>query len=180
VTGTTRADSRGGRRAGSPGVAARSLRLPGGPLALVAGRLALVAGLLGIVAGCAAPRPGPTPIADRPIHLDGRCAQVEDDGFREDARLRVVDNRVAELSWRLWVGRRGTCSFELADFRQTRLRPSIELVARDGSACKLMVWQEPRRITLAHADCERRCTPGIYEDAWPVMFDPQTGGCGTK
>lgn len=147
-------------------------RGPGATVLLAAAALAL--------SSCGTPRPGTAPIADRPIDIGGFCAQTEDDGFREEARLQVAGNRVAELSWRLWVGRRGSCRFELADFRQTRSRPSIELVARDGSACKLMIWQDPRRITLAHADCEQRCTPGIYDDAWPVMFDPQTGGCGTK
>jgi hypothetical protein len=140
------------------------------------GAAALLAAL--VVAGCGGPRP--TPIADRPIDLAGRCAQTEEDGFREDARLVVRDNRVDELSWRLWVGRRGSCSFELAEFRQTRSRPSIELVARDGSQCRLLVWQEPRRVTLAHAGCEARCTAGIYEEAWPVMFEPRGGGCATE
>jgi len=124
-------------------------------------------------------RPGapPTPIADRAIDLDGRCVQSEDDGFREQATLRVRDSQVQSMSWRLWVGHRGSCSFELAEFRQTRRRPHIELAARDGSGCRLMIWQDPRRVTLAHTGCERHCTPGIYEQAWPVMFDPVTGAC---
>lgn len=124
-------------------------------------------------------RPGvpPAPIADRAIDLDGKCVQSEDDGFREQATLRVRDSLVQSMSWRLWVGTRGSCSFELAEFRQTRRRPHVELAARDGSGCRLMIWQDPRRVTLAHAGCERRCTPGIYEQAWPVMFDPATGAC---
>ena len=121
--------------------------------------------------------PGPAPIADRPIDLDGACVQTEEDGFREDAQLSVRDNRVLALDWTLQVGRRGSCSFHQADFRQTKTRPHIELLARDGSGCRLMVWQEPRRITLAHSGCENRCTPGIYEQAWPVMFDPNSGRC---
>ena len=124
-------------------------------------------------------RPGvpSTPIADRSIDLDGNCAQPEDDGFREQATLRVRDNLVQALSWQIWVGRRGSCSFELAEFQQTRRRPHVELAARDGSGCRLMIWQDPRRVTLAHSGCERRCTPGIYDQAWPVMFDPATGAC---
>lgn len=145
-----------------------------------AGRLAALACALALAACGGGAGRGPAPIADRPIDVDGRCAQVEEDGFREDARLVVVDNRVDALSWQLWVGSRGTCRFELADFRQVRSRPSIELVERAGGACKLMVWQEPRRVTLAHAGCERRCTPGIYDEAWPVMFEPRTGGCATR
>lgn len=143
-------------------------------------RWLLAFGLLWL-AGCAmlpGGRPGaPAPIADRPIELDGRCAQTEEDGFRERATLKVRDNVVQSLSWQLWVGNRGSCSFEQAEFRQTQRRPHIELAARDGSGCRLMVWQDPRRVTLAHAGCARRCTAGIYEQAMPVMFDPATGGC---
>ena len=126
------------------------------------------------------PLPGaahPTPIADRPIDLVGNCVQIEDDGFRENAQLTVRDNRVLALDWTMQVGRRGSCGFRQAEFRQTKTRPHIELLARDGSGCRLMVWQDPRRITLAHAGCESRCTPGIYDEAWPVMFDPATGRC---
>jgi len=166
-----------------------------GPAAQRSGRLAAAAARLGAIAalamlttlaGCGAltrggaPAAGPAPIADRPITLNGACSQTEDDGFREQAVLTVDANRVDALSWQIWVGKRGTCRFELAEFRQTRSRPSIELLARDGSGCKLMVWQDPRRITLAHAGCEQRCTPGVYEEAWPVMFDPGSGRCGTR
>jgi hypothetical protein len=119
----------------------------------------------------------PAPIPDRRIDLDGRCAQTEEDGYREDASLRVRDNEVQSLSWQLWVGRKGSCRFEQGEFRQTRSRPHIEMTARDGSGCRLMVWQDPRRVTLAHADCQKRCTAGIYEQAWPVMFDPASGAC---
>ncbi len=145
-------------------------------------RLALAVLLLWL-GGCAmlppVMRPGApsAPISDRPINLDGRCAQTEDDGFREQATLRVRDNLVQALSWQLWVGRRGSCSFDQSGFTQTQRRPHIELQARDGSGCRLMIWQDPRRVTLAHAGCERRCSAGIYDQAWPVMFDPATGAC---
>ena len=121
----------------------------------------------------------PAPIAYHPISIDAHCAQVEEDGFREDARLSVVDNRVQPLAWQLSVGPRprGSCRFALADFRQTREKPQIELLARDGSGCRLFVWQEPGRVTLVHADCEARCSAGIYEEAWPVSFDPASGTC---
>ena len=126
-----------------------------------------------VLSGCAT---RPTPIAYRPITIAAHCAQREEDGFREDARLTVDDNRVRALDWQLWVGAQGTCRFALTDFRQTREKPHVELVAKDGTGCKLMVWQEPGRVTLAHADCESRCTVGIYDEAWPVLFDP-AGGC---
>lgn len=120
----------------------------------------------------------PPPIAYKAINIDSRCAQREEDGFREDATLKVVNNQVQNLQWQLWVGKRGSCRFNGPDFRQTRTSPHVEMQARDGSGCKLMVWREDRRITLAHAGCESRCTPAsIYESAWPVMFAPSGGGC---
>lgn len=145
-------------------------------------RAALLAPLLPALGACgllpSVPLPGrPTPIADRPIDIEGRCAQTEEDGFRENALLSVRDGQVLALSWQLQVGRRGSCSFEQADFRQTQRRPHIVLLARDGSGCQLMIWQDPRRITLAHAGCANHCTPGVYEQAWPVMFDPGSGRC---
>jgi hypothetical protein len=136
-----------------------------------------IAGKVGDVLGGGATS-GPAPIADQRIELAGRCNQVDVDGFGEDAVLDVDDNRVTALEWTIRVGKRGTCTFRGDEFRQTKSRPHIELVARDGSGCKLMVWQEPRRVTLGHAGCERWCSPRtIYDKAWPVMFDPRTGGC---
>ncbi|MCY0857256.1 hypothetical protein [Cupriavidus sp. D39] len=143
-------------------------------------RLALGIGLAAALAACIPlPRFGtrPPPIASRDIDLAGDCRRTEEDGFREDAQVRVADNTVQQLSWKLWVGKRGSCSFNLAEFRQTQKKPHIELRANDGSACKLMMWQDPRRVTLAHANCQARCSPGIYEEAWPVMFEPGGGGC---
>ena len=118
-----------------------------------------------------------TPIADKAINVAGQCSQTEADGFREQANLDVQANEVKALDWKLWVGKRGSCSFDGGEFSQTQRRPHIELLAKDGSQCKLMIWQTPERVTLAHANCQKRCTPGIYDDAWPVMFHPKTGVC---
>jgi hypothetical protein len=155
-----------------------------------------VAGLL-LVAGCSnlpaipgiskdpapAPAPGssaktPPPIAaSGGINLVGECNQKEVDGFEEDANVVVQNGRIRNLTWRMRIGRRGTCSFDGEDFKQTRLTPSIELKAKDGSGCRLLMWADPRRVTLAHNNCAKFCTAGVYDKAWPVMFDPNTGGC---
>ena len=143
--------------------------------------LAALAGLV-LLASCAGlpgGRPGSPRIPDSgAITLQGSCSQTDDDGFREQVTLNVRNSAVQALAWRIWVGRKGTCSFELNEFQQTRTRPHIELQARDRSGCKLMVYQDPRRVTLAHAGCERRCTGGVQDEAWPVMFNPRSGGCG--
>jgi hypothetical protein len=119
----------------------------------------------------------PPPIANLPITLQGQCSQTDEAGFREQATLHVANNQVQTVDWQLWVGRKGSCRFVQSDFRQTQARPHVELTANDGSGCKLMIWRDDRRITLAHANCQKRCTGNIYEEAWPVMFDPRTGSC---
>ena len=130
----------------------------------------------------APPPPGMPAMSGYPDRLNGSfngfCEQREDDGFKEKATLQVVNREVKALAWRSDVGRKGSCSFDLAGFRQTKTRPHLELQAADGSGCKLMVYQDARRVTLAHAGCAQRCTPrAIYDQAWPVMFDPASGRC---
>ena len=173
-----RRGTRGTRPAAAP-LAGRALGIPGiVGIGLAAVLLAscTVTGDLGRPRGPAAPA-----TTGQPDRLDGTfngfCEQREDDGFQERATLRVVDRQVQALSWRSIVGRKGSCNFELGGFRQTKTRPHLELLATDRSGCKLMIYQDARRVTLAHAGCERRCTPGVYDQAWPVMFDPVSGRC---
>lgn len=123
-------------------------------------------------------RPAPS-ISD----FSGSCQQTEDDGFSENARLSIVKGQVQALDWQIRVGRRGQCTFKLKDFRQTRQSPHIELKARAGgrrSSCKLLVYSETRRVTLAHSGCDAFCSkPGLSEEAWPVMFNPESGRCAS-
>ena len=108
----------------------------------------------------------------------GSCHQKDIDGFAEDADLRVQGGQVTALTWRAKAGRKGQCSFDLRDFNQVKNGPHIELASRSRGACKLMIYQEPRRVTLAHANCQSFCSPrSVADEAWPVMFNPQTGGC---
>jgi hypothetical protein len=119
------------------------------------------------------------PIADKAITLAGSCTQTEEDGFKEQAVLTVDKNEVRSMNWQITVGKRGSCQFDIKEFVQTQKSPHIELQAKDGSKCRLLVWQTPDRVTLAHNNCQKHCTPGIYDDAWPVMFNPKTGACAS-
>ena len=168
-----------------PGAGARRLGI-----GLGAGLVAALLASCGVVTDISrapgrAPAPAPAPdipaMRGYPDRFDGTfsgfCEQREDDGFQERATLRIAKRQVQTLNWRSVVGRKGSCNFELGGFHQTRNRPHLELLANDGSGCRLMVYQDARRVTLAHAGCERRCTPGVYDQAWPVMFDPASGRC---
>jgi hypothetical protein len=134
------------------------------------------------VATTPAPAPSPAPKlpARKPgtINLVGNCDQREVDGFEESAQVVVENGVVRDLTWKMKIGRKGSCSFEGARFKQVRTKPSITLEAVDGSGCKLLMWSDPRRITLAHSNCAKYCKPTkVYDKAWPVMFDPNSGGC---
>ena len=72
---------------------------------------------------------------------------------------------------------RGSCRFQLADFRQTKRAPYVELLGRANAACALRVWQQQDRITLAATDCADRCTRGAFDYLWPVEFRAPGGGC---
>ena len=110
----------------------------------------------------------------------GTCQQTDIDGFGENATLRVAGGQVQQLDWHVKVGKRGQCHFNLRDFRQTKNAPHIELLSRSRGACKLLIYQDARRVTLAHANCQSFCTPrSVAEEAWPVMFNPQTGRCAS-
>ncbi|AKC72149.2 hypothetical protein MB84_05490 [Pandoraea oxalativorans] len=139
-------------------------------------RAVMLAGMVLTLASCSLPFSRPTPIAYREVNLSGYCSQTDEDGFREQATLKVQGNAVQALDWRLWVGSRGSCHFDLANFHQTRWKPSIELRANSGS-CKLLIWQDPGNVTIGHANCEAYCTGDVYDNAWPVSFDPQSGMC---
>lgn len=132
-----------------------------------------------LTAGCA-PLGGLRPIADRPITLDARCDGTGQTGLVESARLQITGSRVQALAWRIDGGSRGRCQFDFVDFEQRQARPHIELVARKASGCKLMIWRDPRHVTLSHAGCERVCPAAVLSDALPIIFDPASGGCAAS
>jgi hypothetical protein len=142
-------------------------------------RWVLSIGTAVLISGCGSVG-GLRPIEDRPITLDARCEGAGPSGLREASRLAVQTGRVQALSWTVDAGTRGRCSFELADFQQTRARPHIELLARNGSGCRLMIWRDPRHITLSHAQCEKVCPTALLIEALPVIFDPAAGGCASS
>lgn len=138
----------------------------------------LIAALV-LMAGCA-PSRGLQPIADRPITLDARCDGTGPTGLVESARLHVTASRVQALAWRIDGGARGRCQFDFIDFDQRQARPHIELISRKAPSCKLMIWRDPRHVTLSHAGCERVCPAAVLSDALPIIFDPASGGCAAS
>ena len=127
----------------------------------------------------APPPPAPPAAAELPVaalNLNGNCVAKEETGYAENVRVTVAGGQVRALDARIDIPNRGSCRYQLADFRQTKQTPFVELLARSNSACAVRMWQQGDRITVAPTDCEEKCTRGAFEYAWPIQFNA-AGGC---
>jgi hypothetical protein len=128
----------------------------------------------------AAPTTGkaPAPIPDRALNIQADCTSRDELGYAEAIKLSVANGLVSRLEARITVPKRGACSFQLADFRQTRTAPHVELVARSGSSCATRMWYQQNRFTVAFSDCTEMCTPrGTVDYIWPIELRLSDGSC---
>jgi hypothetical protein len=125
----------------------------------------------------APPPPAPPPAAQIPapaaggLSMIGNCVGKEETGYAENVRLDVAGGKVSRLEARIDIPGKGSCTYRLADFQQTKQTPYVELLARSKSACALRMWQQGDRITLAATDCAEKCTRDAFDYAWPVEFN---------
>ena len=125
----------------------------------------------------APPPPAPPPATQIPgaaaagLTFTGNCVGREETGYAENVRLEVAGGQVRAFEARIDIPSRGSCSYQLADFQQSRQAPFVELLARANTGCAVRVWQQGDRITLAATDCAEKCTRGAFEYAWPVEFN---------
>ena len=127
-----------------------------------------------------APTPGkvPAPIPDRALNIRADCTSRDGLGYAEAIKLSVANGLVSQFEARITVPKRGSCSFRLADFRQTRSAPHVELVARSGSRCATRMWYQQNRFTVAFSDCIEMCTPrGTADYIWPIELRLSDGAC---
>jgi hypothetical protein len=128
----------------------------------------------------AAPTTGraPAPIPDRALKIQADCTSRDERGYAEAIKLSVANGLVSQFEARITVPKRGSCSFRLADFRQTRSAPHVELVARSGSRCATRMWYQQNRFTVAFSDCIEMCTPrGTADYIWPIELRLSDGAC---
>ena len=121
----------------------------------------------------------PVPIPDRALNIRADCTTRDERGYTETIKLSVANGVVGHLEAALTVPKRGSCLFQLADFRQTRSAPHVELVARSGSKCATRMWYQQDRFTLVFSDCPEMCTPrGAVDYIWPIELRLSDGACG--
>ncbi len=116
------------------------------------------------------------PMPLRTFSLSTQCRFKDETGNFGSATVDVVNSKVNAFKAELTMPKRGTCRFDLAQFRQTQALPSVELTgARD---CRVHMWEQGEQITVAFANCHHLCSPASAQDyVWPLLIDKATGQC---
>ena len=116
------------------------------------------------------------PMPLRTFSLSTQCRFKDEAGNFGSATVDVVNSKVNAFKAELTMPKRGTCRFDLAQFRQTQALPSVELTgARD---CRVHMWEQGEQITVAFANCHHLCSPASAQDyVWPLLIDKATGQC---
>jgi hypothetical protein len=116
-------------------------------------------------------------MAAHAIDLEMRCAAMDERKHTVQADIELRGGEVRYLRARLTQPGGAACEFALADFRQTRRLPSIELEGRN-SACTLRLWEQGPQVFLTYQGCTRHCTPpAAFAQLLPVIFDRRVGRC---
>lgn len=119
-------------------------------------------------------KPGPIPI--RPIDVRTECRFRDETGYGGALKLEVAQARVSRFEARVTIPKRGSCAFDLKDFRQTKELPAIEL-SHAKTHCIVRVWEQGERITVAFQQCEKQCSGNAYRYLWPILNDRRQGAC---
>lgn len=117
------------------------------------------------------------PIQVRPLNVKANCSFRDPDGYGGRLDLLVQESRVQRLQAAVEVPKRGSCAFDLKDFRQTASEPAVVLSA-SGSRCLVRLWEQEGRVTVAFNGCHDRCDGGSFEYVWPILVDARSGRCG--
>lgn len=111
----------------------------------------------------------------RPLDVKTDCHFKDEAGYGASAVLDVTASEVHSFAATVNVPKRGSCRFDLADFRQVRREPHVELRAGDG--CTVRMWEQGNQVTVAFAECAKRCTRDTFDYVWPILVDRPSGHC---
>ncbi len=116
-------------------------------------------------------------IPDRSIDIRADCSFRDETGYAGRMKLVVAASMVRSFEATVDVPQRGACRCALGDFRQTRHGAYAELAAT-GSGCKVRLWHQASRVTVAFERCEPMCSGGAFPYLWPILANARKGRCG--
>ncbi len=113
----------------------------------------------------------------RPLNVRSECHFTDNEtGYSARAKLDIGEAEVHAFSAHIDVPRHGNCRFDLADFTQVRKLPHIELRDRSGN-CTVSMWEQGEQVTIAFAECARRCTHDTFDHVWPILLERLENEC---
>ncbi|MDO8932358.1 MAG: hypothetical protein Q7U97_08200 [Rhodocyclaceae bacterium] len=115
------------------------------------------------------------PIPDRPLNVRTNCNFRDHTGYRGRLDLQVKDADVRRFRAEVNIPKRGTCRFDLKDFQQAGTSPAT--LANGADECKVRVWEQENRVTVAFRDCQAQCSGESFDYLWPILVDAKTGKC---
>lgn len=121
-----------------------------------------------------AKKPGPIPT--RALNVKTECRFRDETGYNGELKITVDEARVSSFEARVNIPQRGSCSFNLKNFRQTRELPNVEL-HHLGNRCVVRVWEQGERVTVAFQQCQAMCSGQAWEYLWPILAYRRDGSC---
>lgn len=114
----------------------------------------------------------------KPITLAADCHFLRDSGESGDATLEVRDGTVRRMRTVIQAPGQGQCVFELADMKQTRSQPYVELRGR-RTQCVARIRDDGKGgVTMVFTNCAERCTPpSVFAKVRPIRFDARGSRC---
>ncbi|HEX5127480.1 MAG TPA: hypothetical protein VFW00_12120 [Rhodocyclaceae bacterium] len=120
--------------------------------------------------------PPSKPIPAGPLSVEADCRPRNASGDYAESTLEIRKDVVRRMRSVFHIVGHGQCTFELADMKQTKTRPFIELHGK-RTRCIARIREQGQHISLSFSDCEQRCTPPeTFKYVWPVQIE-QTGKC---
>lgn len=116
----------------------------------------------------------PLPIPARLLQVQAECSYRDDVGVEGSLGIVVKKSRIEHFVSRVDMGRRGSCEFDLRDFRQVRFDHTPTLVA---GGCTVRLWEQGDEVTVAYRDCAAHCTASAHDYLWPTLIARSAGTC---
>lgn len=115
-------------------------------------------------------------IQDRPLNVRADCSFRDEVGYAGRLNLEVKDADVRRFAAKVDVPKRGSCRFDLGEFRQATALPMITL-ASTRSSCTVRMWEQGSKVTVAFSDCQTQCDGGTFDYVWPILVEAPSGRC---
>jgi hypothetical protein len=113
----------------------------------------------------------------RVVSIKADCGWTDENGYAGKLKLIASEGRVQDFSALVSHPKHGTCHFDMADFRQTKETPAVELKS-NASPCTVRMWGQGRKVAVAFSSCKSMCTGDVVDYLWPILADASTGSCG--